>query len=171
MQLLGASAVIFLPAFAVMPDWPARWLGSPRPIFERAVSGAFPRALLVAGVDPGSIGYWLLLAFAGLILLVLVRRIAGGLPLELALVWSFIVSPLVHDYDLVQLVPLLDSPRLRGAALLSSVPGWFVILFSYGDDRAWFVYALIAPSILAAMLWESRRASRRGLDSGAGAGA
>ncbi|MDX9864271.1 MAG: hypothetical protein RBT34_05630 [Anaerolineaceae bacterium] len=54
------TALIYLPGFLILPDWPARWLNSPRPLFERALSGFVPRTLLY--IFPGQTGaYWLVL--------------------------------------------------------------------------------------------------------------
>ncbi|MDX9864272.1 MAG: hypothetical protein RBT34_05635 [Anaerolineaceae bacterium] len=71
------------------------------------------------------------------------------------------VNPLVHDYDLIQLVPLLDTPRRMLAAVLLSLPGWLVILFAYTNDSAWYAFTIIAPGILAAVLWERTKDRRR----------
>ena len=164
-QFLAASAVIYLPAFALMPDWPIRWLSSPRPLFERAMSAALPRTLLAVGVRSDSTAYWLVLFVAALILLALVYYLGRRcLSLDLSIAWGFVVSPLVHDYDLVQLIPLLDTGHLRLAAILSSLPGWLVIIFMYGNDKAWYVYSLIAPVILVVMMWSLRRQVDAGTD-------
>jgi hypothetical protein len=151
-QFLLATAILYLPAFVIMPDWPVHWLASPRPFFERAMSGVVPRALLLTGILPTSLAFWAILAVAGIGLLLLIRRSASRLSLDLCVLWSFVVSPLAHDYDLVQLVPVLEAPRLRVAAILSSIPGWAVILFAYAIDQAWMVFAVIAPVLLAVHL-------------------
>jgi hypothetical protein len=72
-------------------------------------------------------------------------------PLQLAMLWSFMVSPLVHDYDLIQLIPLLKGRSIRLAALLAAIPAWYVLIARYQDDAAWLVFALIAP--LLAVGW------------------
>ena len=149
-------AVLYLPGFFLAPDWPLRWLSHPRPLFERAMSGFLPRTLLYL-VPQTSVAFWLLLMVSGILLLVgiwFVNRKA--ITLDLAVLWSFIASPLVHDYDLIQLIPLLDKPLLLGIAVLFSLPGWLVILFAYGNDSAWYVFTIIAPGILCALLYQMR---------------
>lgn len=148
-------AVLYLPAFLLSPDWLSRWLSRPRPLFERAMSGLIPRTLLSL-VAPQSVAYWLILIGAGSLLLIGIwlsnhRRIT----LDLAVIWSFIVNPLVHDYDLIQLIPLLERPFLRAAAVLLSLPGWLVILFAYGNDAAWYAFTILAPGLLCAWLYRS----------------
>lgn len=161
LQMVSATALIFLPAFVLMPDWPIHWLKNPRPFFERALSALVPRTLLAVGISPDSPAFWAILIAAALILLILTWYLAKRcLTLELAVTWGFIISPLVHDYDLVQLVPLLDSRRLQFAAVLSSVPGWLVIFSMYGNDSAWYVFSLIAPVVLIVMIWSQRHVPR-----------
>jgi hypothetical protein len=70
----------------------------------------------------------------------------------LAVLWSFVVSPLVHDYDLIQLLPLLETPVLQWVAVLLSIPGLVVILTAYGNDAAWYAFTVIAPGLLWAFL-------------------
>jgi hypothetical protein len=161
LQFLAAALLIYLPTFIIMPDWPLRWLSWPRPLFERAMSAAIPRLLLAAGVEPQSPLFWMLLVVAALGLLAIIWRFARKISLAMIVAWGFIVSPFVHDYDLVQLVPVLETPRVRLAAILSSIPGWFVILFLYGNDHAWSAFALIAPTVLAVMLWTRRHEADR----------
>lgn len=72
--------------------------------------------------------------------------------LDLLMVWSFVVSPLVHDYDLIQLIPVLEKRKLHMAAILSSIPGWLTILLAYQDDKAWITFTLIAPILLGKMI-------------------
>ncbi len=63
------------------------------------------------------------------------------------LLW-FIFFPLVHDYDVIQLIPLLETRRERAIALIASVPMWIVITFAYDVDPAWIVVGFIAPIVL-----------------------
>ena len=148
------TTLIYLPGFIIMPNWPARWLNSPRPLFERALSGLVPRTLLY--LFPGQTGaYWLVLSVIALLLFLALWFLARKkISLDLAVLWGFVVNPLVHDYDLIQLVPLLDTPRRMLAAVLLSLPGWLVILFAYTNDTAWVVFTIIAPGVLGAVLWE-----------------
>jgi hypothetical protein len=39
------------------------------------------------------------------------------------IIWSFIINPLVHDYDLIQLVLLLDNQIYMNLAIIFSIPG------------------------------------------------
>jgi len=150
------TMILFVPSFFLMPDWPIQWLRYPRPLFERAMSGLVPRTLLASGL-PASTAYWLILVLAASLLLLLVWKLARRrLTLALSVVWGFIVNPLVHDYDLVQMVPVLDTSKERTAAILASVPGWFVIFFLYADDKAWYFFSLISLVVLAVMLKEIR---------------
>ena len=149
------AALIYLPGFLILPDWPARWLNSPRPLFERALSGFVPRTLLYLfpGGQTGS--YWLVWAGVALLLFLAVWFLARKqITLDLAVLWGFVVNPLVHDYDLIQLVPLLDTPRRMLSAVLLSLPGWLVILFAYTNNSAWYAFTIIAPGVLGAVLWE-----------------
>lgn len=148
---------LYLPGFAVMPDWPLRWLSTPRPLFERALSGFVPRSLLYL-LSPARAAFWVILAVIAALLLYAAWRLhRKTLTLDLAVVWGFVVSPLVHDYDLIQLIPLLDRPPLMKTAVLLSIPGWMVILFAYTNNTAWYAFTIIAPGILAALLYQKHR--------------
>jgi hypothetical protein len=153
----AASAVIYLPAFILQPDWVSRWLSSPRPLFERALAGLIPRSLILV-LEPGWLywGLWLLLAGGLLITTWLITKRRGGLDLDILTIWYFIASPVVHDYDLIQLIPLLEEKRERWLAVLLGLPTLSVILFAYGNDAAWFVITLIAPG-----LWLYRMLTRK----------
>jgi hypothetical protein len=56
------------------------------------------------------------------------------------------------------LIPLLDQPKRLPIAVLLSLPGWFVILFAYNNDSAWYAFTMIAPGLLGAMLCQDRQA-------------
>lgn len=159
-QLLAFAATavaLAAPAFIIYPGWLADWLGNLRPLFPRALAGLVPRLLLDL-FSPLQPVFWLVLAIAALAFFALLYFLnKRQMPLELAVLWSFIASPLVHDYDLIQLVPLLRHKVVRTAALLVSVPGWYVLTARYADDRAWVVFALIAPAMTVAWLFASRR--------------
>lgn len=148
--------LMFLPSFFLFPDWVIYWLKSPRPLFERAISGFFPRTLLYF-FSPQSIVYWLILAASsGLLFMVIWIINHKKMTLDLAMLWGFITSPLMHDYDLIQLIPLLNNARLSLLAVVFSLPTWLVILFAYNNDAAWYVCTLIAPGILLANLLSQR---------------
>lgn len=152
---LATSAALYLPAFILQPDWIFRWLSTPRPLFERALAGLLPRSLLTLLPSQGWAFWMLWLAGAAGLLWLTWKRSAGKKPFDLALLWYFTVSPLVHDYDLIQLIPALESRASRLAAVLLSLPGWLVILFAYGNDSAWFAFTLIAPGLL--VYWLARK--------------
>ena len=58
----------------------------------------------------------------------------------------------MHDYDLIQVIALLDRPVHRWAAVLASIPTWLVIFFAYGNNNAWYAVTFIPPIVLAVML-------------------
>lgn len=148
--------VFYLPGFLLNPNWPAEWLANPRSLSLRAMSGLGPRTLAYL-LPPSSDLFWLLLALISTTLMVLIwvlnRR---KLTLDLGVIWSLVVSPLVHDYDLITLIPLLEDRGVRLAAILASIPGWVVILFFYEHDAAWFAFTLIAPAVLIVSLIRSQ---------------
>ncbi|MBC8505473.1 MAG: hypothetical protein H8D34_11480, partial [Chloroflexi bacterium] len=149
--------VIYLPGFLFVPDWPSQWLTYPRPLFERAMSGFVPRTLLYF-VSSQTIVYWIILIIVGVLLLLSIwLSNQKEISIDLAVLWGFIVSPLVHDYDLIQLVPLLDEKKSLLLAVLVSIPGWFVILFEYGNNSAWYIFTIIAPSILCAFIYYKQK--------------
>jgi hypothetical protein len=155
----------YLPGFLFLPDWPLRWLRNPRPLFDRAMSGFIPRSLLWV-FDWHSWAYWLAwLAFSGLLLWLAWRLSQRRLGLDVLVLWSFVCNPLVHDYDLVQLVPLLDTPRMQRAAVLLGLAGLLVIAFAYANDQAWYVYTIIAPGLLAVKLIQLRPVVREELEA------
>jgi hypothetical protein len=155
---LAFTAALYLPGFLFYPDWPLQWLSRPRPLFERALSGLVPRALLGAGLA-GWVFWGLLILLAGALLLALWLLNQRRLDFDLFLLWSMVVNPLVHDYDLILLVPLLETTPMLLAAILLSIPGWWVILAAYSNDAAWAAFTLIAPGLLSFQLWH--RARRR----------
>ncbi len=145
---LGAIGIFYLPGFIIDPSWVTKWLSTPRPIFERALSGFIPRTLLYL-TEGGSLLYWILLiVISALLLVFLLRLMNGKLSLDQTLLWGFTTNPLVHDYDLIQLVAILDSRVRRKWSILLSLPGWLILLFAYGNDQAWYVFTFIAPGLL-----------------------
>jgi hypothetical protein len=135
--LLGA-AILYLPSFVIYPTWPLDWLRTPRPLFERAMAGFIPRTLLYFDV-PQPV-YWSVLLLGALVTFYLARKKMG---FDGYMIWSFLVSPFVHDYDLTQLIPVLQTPRQRIVAVIASLPTWAVIFFFYANDRAWYWVTLI----------------------------
>jgi hypothetical protein len=153
---VATTAIIYLPGFILMPDWLLRWLSVPRPLFLRALSGFIPRTLLVCHIQ-GPVFLVILLTLAVLTLW-LVWCVGGRqIDFDSIMLWGYVVNPLVHDYDLIQLLPCLYNSRLRCIAALLSIPGWLVILFAYANDMAWYVFTIIAPGLLFTMLLHSRK--------------
>jgi hypothetical protein len=154
-------SLIWLPWFLIRPGWLLEWLSNPRPLFERAMAGILPRSLLLLGV-PAPL-YWLLILVAAVLLLWALRR---SLSLDVCLLIWFVISPLVHDYDLIQLIPILDTRLKQWAAVLAGVPTLVVMAVAYRVDAAWFACTLIAPLLLLTVLFEQRihrrNASRAG---------
>lgn len=143
--------IIHIPGFLILPDWPLQWLSNPRPLFERALSGLAPRTLLFL-FSPDSPPFWILLSAItiGVFLLIWILN-KKHLPFDLAVMTGFVISPFVHDYDLLQIIPLLETSQLKKASVLLSIPGWFVILFFYSHDPAWYIFTIIAPGLMWVM--------------------
>jgi hypothetical protein len=142
--------------------WVFDWLGNPRPEGLRAQAGILPRTLIELGVQPPQPQFWIILAAIGLALFVgawLWNR--RNLSFDLWVMLGALVNPLMHDYDLIQLIPLIDTPLRRKAALLASIPLWLVILFAYQNDTAWYAVTLIPPVLAGVAFVESRRVKNR----------
>ena len=159
----GGIALYYLAGALVGgPGWVFDWLGNLRSESLRAQAGILPRTMMVLGLQPPQPLFWILLAAAGLALFIGVwlwnRR---RMPFDLWLLLSATLNPLMHDYDLIQLIPLINTPLRRKAALLASIPLWLVILFAYQNDAAWYVVTLIPPVLAAVALKEDRAAATR----------
>jgi hypothetical protein len=140
--------LLYLPGFVLIPDWPWRWLSQSRPLFERPMAGFIPRTLLLI-MSPRTTLYWVIWIATSIALLFAVWFFnERQLSLDVMVLWSFVVSPLVHDYDLIQLLPLLETVVLQRAAVLLSMPGLLVILAAYDSTRPWYVFTIIAPGLL-----------------------
>jgi hypothetical protein len=161
MVFVVSIVVLWLPWFLVRPGWLSEWLSNPRPLFERAMAGILPRTLLL--LDIPSPFYWILIFAATALLIWLLRR---SLSLDIWLLIWFIVSPLVHDYDLIQLIPLLDTFKKRLIAFLGGIPTLIVMAIAYNNDSAWFACTLIAPVLLMMTYLQVRNRPKiaRGLD-------
>lgn len=106
--------------------------------------------------------YWVLwLALALLIFSVIWRCSHGKVDLDTLVLWGFVVSPLLHDYDLIQSIPLLETSAMRRAAILLSIPGWLVIMLAYSVDSAWMVFSWIVPGLLIYRFWLDGRTSKK----------
>lgn len=155
-QFLGwvaAMTVIYGVPFLADPGWFSQWLGHPRPLFERALAGFVPRGLVMLGIHGWAFwGLWMVVTLLSFFLLL--KYVRRKVDLDLLTLWYFGFSPLVHDYDLIQLIPLLDSRRLQWGAVALGIPTLLVILFAYGIDKAWAVVTIIAPGLLILKLKE-----------------
>lgn len=158
---VGTVALLYLPGFILIPDWPLRWLQQPRPLFMRALAGFIPRSLALL-IDPAMPPFWIILIVLAAGLLALMAWLHKRLDFDLWMLWSFTANPLVHDYDLIQIIPLLETRALRIAALILSIPCWLVIVFAYANDPAWYVFSLIPPGLLLTRLVIERRTSLLG---------
>lgn len=147
-------------------DWPVQWLVNPRPESYRPQAGILPRSLVSLGVNLDSVYFW-----AGTLVLFVILMIIVWLanhkkmPLDL---WMFCAAcgfPFMHDYDLMQLIPFLDTHLRRRWALLASIPLWLVMLFAYGNDKLWFVVTFIPPILVAVALYENRTRTAPGIVS------
>jgi hypothetical protein len=163
-QALGflATAVgLYAPGFLIMPDWTVQWqqrLGQYNPIILRTVAGFVPRTLLYFG-ERTTLAFWIPLITITLLLFAFILfQQRGRMRFDVFILWSTIVSPLVHDYDLIQLVPLLDTNRKKIVAALLSIPHWLVILLAYTNDQAWFVVTFIPLGLLAHYLFVDKAA-------------
>jgi len=151
----GAALLTYLPSFIIDPDWLWKWLSVPRPMFNRAISSAIPRLLNLFTL-PGSPLYWLLwFVLSGLLVLVVWRLKGRSHKLDILILLSFIISPLVHDYDLIQVLPTIWGPVMPIASSLLSVPGWWTITTQYANDAAWITFTIIAPGLLACKIYQA----------------
>lgn len=153
----GLVALIYLPSFLLRPTWMGEWLSVPRPLFSRAISSAVPRLLLYIS-SPGSAGYWLLWLVLAVAVLGITWRLKGNShSLDILLLASFVINPLVHDYDLIQILPTIWGPIMPLAAVALSLPGWWTITARYGTDAAWVTFIVIAPGLLITYIYQCRR--------------
>jgi hypothetical protein len=142
---LGSITLIFLPWFFVNPNWFSEWIGNPRSLRLRAMAAIFPRLTMYLNLSP--IIFWGILGIITLFLLYLIIK-TKKISLDRVVLISFMVLPILHDYDLIQIIPILDNRKKRIVAVVSSIPLWVTILFAYNNDHAWITAALIAPILL-----------------------
>jgi hypothetical protein len=145
--LVGVGS-LYIPSFILYPTWPLDWLQSPRPLFERAMSGFVPRTLLLLKLSPYLYAV-LLISISLLTFLLLYKRFS----IDRFIIWSFVISPFVHDYDLIQIIPLIKSTRQKILAVLLSLPTWVVIFTAYANDTAWHVVTLVGLGLLFFYVW------------------
>ena len=151
-------------ALAGGPAWPLDWLANPRPVGLRAQAGILPRTLIELGLQPPAALFWLLLGGGALGL------VAGAwlwnhrrMPFDLWIFLGATFNLLMHDYDLIQLIPLINTPLLRKTAVLASIPLWLVILFAYQNDVAWYSVTFIPPALAWAAIRQSINHSSTGV--------
>lgn len=145
--------VIYGVSLLADPGWFSKWLSHPRPLFERALAGLVPRGLVILGIHGWVFwGLWIIATLLSFFLIL--KHVQRKINLDLLTLWYFCVSPLVHDYDLIQIIPLLDSRRLQWVAVILGIPTLLVILFAYGIDQAWAAVTIIAPGLLIFKLKE-----------------
>jgi len=149
--------VIYAPAFLFYPNWINEWLNNPRPLFLRALSGFVPRILVVLAPENPVLFWTALCLSSGLLFFAIWKLTRKQIPLDVFVLFSFLVSPLVHDYDLIQLIPMIKSTREKVIAVLLSLPGWVVIITQYTNDAAWFVFTIIAPGLLILKLNQTHK--------------
>lgn len=150
------TCLIYLPSFIFYPRWVFDWLSVPRPLFNRAISSAIPRLLFFVS-SPDCTFYWILWVLISTGLLFLIWKIFGFQNLDILILTSFIINPLVHDYDLIQLLPTIWGPIMPIASIILSIPGWWTILTHYGSDIAWITFTIIAPGLLATYIYQYRK--------------
>lgn len=155
----GLTALIFLPAFLVMPDWVSEWMPTRRPIVLRSEAGIIPRSIIIFNGRPGEgAEFWVPLIILSLLLLAAIWLVSRRrLNFDTFMLFNFIANPYVHDYDLLQMLPLLDTDWKRKLAIVAALPTWLVIFFAYDTDWAWIGVTLTAPVLLIALLYQMRQ--------------
>jgi len=156
-SFVGLVALMYIPSFLLRPTWLQEWLSVPRPLFNRAISSGVPRLLLFIS-SPRNPLYWLLWLFLTATILAFIWKLKGNShPLDILVLASFIVNPLVHDYDLIQILPTIWGPIMPLASVALSLPGWWTIITNYGTDSAWVTFIVIAPGLLITYIFQCRR--------------
>lgn len=154
---IGGTLLIYVPAFLIMPSWVSQWLASPREIKTRAVGTIVPRILFSVLELPAPVAF-LLLAISAVVLFVVIRRLNNNrMPLDVFFLYTLLVNPFIHDYDLILLLPVAASGLLLNVAVMASIPTWLVIFFAYEVDAAWGVVTIIPVLVLIARLYLNRQ--------------
>lgn len=160
LSFITTVGLLYIPSFAIRPAWLIEWLSVPRPLFNRALSGLVPRLLYLVS-SPDNYLYWALWALITVAILGATWKLKGNSHhLDILLLASFIVNPLVHDYDLIQVLPTIWGPIMRIASVVLSLPGWWTIVTNYGNDAAWVTFIVIAPGLLIAYIVQCRQRIR-----------
>lgn len=150
---LVSSLLIFLPWFFIYPTWFSDWLANPRSLRLRAMAGLVPRILMYFGFQN-----WIyaIILFCLLITFVYILKRRNAINLDSSVLLSFIILPIVHDYDLIQIIPILDDGKKQIVAFLSSIPLWLTIFFAYRNDHAWITASIIAPILMIYLVLRKR---------------
>lgn len=156
---LGCAVLLYVPSLLILPDWPLQWLAVSRPLFYSAMAGILPR-ILIEFLSPSGLVFWLLWLIVSLALLVYVLRRQRPLNLDTLMLWGFAVSPILHNYDLIQLLPLLENKTLRAAALILSIPAWVLMFVAYTNKEAWAYFTLFAPVLLLCSLIQAHASAK-----------
>lgn len=143
MMFMKTALILYMPSFLIDSGWMWRWLHNRRSLRPRAMAGIIPRSAIYAHHD---VVLWVAVVGIGGGLLWWLWR-SGRLDLDMAVVWGFVAVPLMHDYDLIQLIPMLEGKLLKVAVILS-VPLWVVIFGFYDVDVAWSVVGLIGVGVM-----------------------
>lgn len=160
-QLIGfilTVSIIYFPTFIYDPTWVTRWLFSPRPFFTRAVSALVPRVLMQL-INQSISQFILILAvvipITSIIALFFLRNKYRRLSnIKTFVLFNYLFFPFIHDYDLIQLIPLVDDQREIFSMILVSIPCYLVILFSYDVDAVWITFSFFTPVLLIMSLFK-----------------
>lgn len=138
------------------PEWVNEWLANPRNIRLRGMASIVPRTFSYFNLHP--IIFWLFLILITICLIYWLFK-KELLNLDMMVLLSFIVLPFLHDYDLTQLIPLLDDKKRRIWGLTSSIPLWFTICFAYNNDHFWYTATLISPILVYYLMTEGNNSN------------
>jgi hypothetical protein len=142
------SIAFLIPTFLHTPDWIQQWLGGARgyEIVSLATVARMPiRALnmpYVPSSDQQVLIWGLAIGVAILTLSLLWYRRKHLTFYDVFLVFCF-TAPLIHDYDLVILIPfLVQRPKRLLLALMAGLPAWIYAMMSGTPERPLGFYNL-----------------------------
>ena len=158
-------AILVVPSFLIRPGWLVEWLPQPRgyePV-NLATLAQIPVVLGHVTFAPDretQVVIYALCLLMGVILYAIVRWRRGGLALYDWTLVVFLVNPMLHDYDLLALLPFIARSRRR--LLLALTVGVLVWLFAMmsrvtAPKGRWSMSLLITLVLLADRLWNVRR--------------
>jgi len=149
--LTGALAVaaVLLPSFIMRPGWLLEWLPKGRgfePVNLASIAYV-PVRLLRLPFDPDPLallGVWLFCLGVGVALYALLRRRRGELEIYDWILIFFFVLPLLNDYDLVVLLPLIAvRPRRLLLALTAGILTWVYAMMTLQWNMSVLVTAVL----------------------------